>query len=119
MATRTETIRSLAADVDPIVFTSKTKVISAKTSNKSQRPLIKERAIRDSLLGKWSTVTWLWIILVPIVIYVLLLLLAPTFVTTTLNGDLVVDHSRILLWTLIISIIVWVLLWSLNYCRSC
>lgn len=75
----------------------------------------------NSLLGSWSTATWIWIILVPIIVWVILIVLIPSFVTDGdgSNGQNQVDHRQVLLWTLVISVVIWVLLWSLNYCKSC
>ena len=117
----TKSVRSLANDVDPIIFTSKKEVDEGDVvlSSRKIRMATKERAEKDSMMGKWSVAAWLWLILIPIVIFVLLLIFAPSFVTTTQNSHVVLDHSRILLWTLILSVIVWVLVWSLNFCRNC
>lgn len=128
---RQDSVRSLANDVDPISFRPVSKNVFEETASRpatgSSVPLVsaridkptKKKKVKGSMLGTWSVTTWIWIILVPVLIYVLLLVFAPTFVTTTQNNVVVLDHSRILLWTLILSIIVWIVLWGLQFCRDC
>ena len=76
----------------------------------------------DDIQSSWSASTWFWIIAVPIIVLVLLMVLMPTFVEMSkTNGD---DNGRfnpasLLMWTLIITLIVWVLFWGFSKCKTC
>ena len=89
------------------------------SSRSSKRKSLADAQSENSLLGSWSTSTYIWIIVVPVVVYIMLLMLVPTFVLKDANGTSQVDHRQMLLWTLIISAILWVMLWGMNYCKSC
>ena len=66
-----------------------------------------------------SVATWTWIVLIPIVIFVLLIVLAPSFVVEEdPNQTIQLNYSMIILWTIIISIIMWVSLFAFNNCCS-
>lgn len=75
------------------------------------------REMRNSYLGEWGVNTWIFIILVPIIIWIILIFLVPSFVKEDENGHSKVDHPRVLLWTLLLSVIVWVVLYGLNRCK--
>jgi uncharacterized membrane protein YoaK (UPF0700 family) len=66
----------------------------------------------------WNTTTWVWIIIVPIAVWCLLLVLMPTFVKRYQNESKL-DHQSLLLWTLILSLVIWILFFGFAKCKSC
>tara|TARA_R110001632_G_scaffold148910_4_gene266162 strand:- start:3002 stop:3379 length:378 start_codon:yes stop_codon:yes gene_type:complete len=73
---------------------------------------------RGDNITDFNTQTAFWIIIVPIIIFVLLIVIKPTFVKMR-NNDNDFDYSSVLLWTLIISLIIWILFWGFGKCRNC
>jgi hypothetical protein len=67
---------------------------------------------------EWNSASWVWIIVVPVVVWCLLLVLMPTFVKKGQDGNKL-DHQSMLLWTLILSLIVWILFFGFAKCKSC
>ena len=66
-----------------------------------------------------SAATWTWIVIIPVVIFVLLILIAPSFVKDeNPNQPQELNYSNIILWTIIISIIMWVSMFAFNKCCS-
>lgn len=64
-----------------------------------------------------SLATWTWIILIPIIVFVLLIWLAPQFVTDdTPEEDKEINYGAIILWTIIITIIIWASVFAFNKC---
>lgn len=51
------------------------------------------------------------IILVPIIIWLILYSTKFNFCTDLVNGDRVINTSKLILWTLIISIVIWIIIW--------
>lgn len=68
---------------------------------------------------EFTSTTWLWIIIVPIVVWFIIILLIPSFVRTKANNPNELDHSSVLLWTLVISLIIWILFFGFAKCKSC
>lgn len=60
----------------------------------------------------FNTNTLIFLVLVPVVVWILLFTLRPNFVTDLVNGERVINTSKLILWTLIISVLVWIL-WGL------
>jgi hypothetical protein len=60
---------------------------------------------------------YLWFIVAPIVLWIILFTVKPGFVTDNLNGVVVVNNQKLLLWTLIFSIIAWILIYACYYCK--
>ena len=71
--------------------------------------------------SEWTRTTWFWIIVVPIVVWLLLFTLLPTFIEMSNPGgnNERVNPSSILMWTLIITLIVWILFWGFSKCKTC
>lgn len=68
--------------------------------------------------GSWGYASmYIWFILAPIVIWIILVSLKPSFVTDNVNGVWVLNNQKVLLWTLIFSIIAWILIYAIYYCR--
>lgn len=65
----------------------------------------------------WSASSVIWIIVVPIVVAVILLALLPTFVE--MDGNRKVDKSSLILWTCVITLIIWILFWGFSKCKTC
>jgi hypothetical protein len=63
--------------------------------------------------------TWLWIVVVPVAVWLVIVLLMPSFVKVQAGSDNQLDHGSVLLWTLIISLIIWVLFFGFAKCKSC
>lgn len=72
---------------------------------------------RGDNLSDFNTQTFFWIVITPLIILILLIILRPTFVK--MSSDEKLDYSSVLLWTLIISLIVWILFWGFSKCRTC
>lgn len=63
--------------------------------------------------------TWVWVIVIPIIVFLTLVYLAPSFVTTVNpNEPVIINYGAIVLWTIIISIIIWVSIYAFNGCCS-
>ncbi len=60
---------------------------------------------------------WLWIIVAPVVLYIILFSVRPNFVVDMVNGTAVINQQKMLLWTLIFSIGAWILIYSAYWCR--
>lgn len=72
----------------------------------------------SNFLADWTSTTWVWVIVVPIIVACLLIILVPSFVKTTEDGKKL-DHYSVVLWTLIISLIVWILFFGFAKCKTC
>lgn len=72
---------------------------------------------RGDTIQNWTAATIFWIIIIPVVVYIMILILRPTFVK--LQNDDSLDVTSSILWTMIISIIIWVLFWGFAKCRNC
>jgi hypothetical protein len=68
---------------------------------------------------EFTSTTWLWIIIVPIAVWFIIILLIPSFVRTKPGHPNELDHSSVLLWTLVISLIIWILFFGFAKCKSC
>lgn len=60
---------------------------------------------------------YIWFIVAPIVIWVILFTTKPSFVTDTVNGSVVINNQKLILWVLILSIIAWILIYAFYYCK--
>jgi hypothetical protein len=60
---------------------------------------------------------YLWFIVAPIVIWIILFTCKPSFVSDQVNGVCVLNNQKLLLWTLIFSIVAWILIYAVYYCR--
>jgi hypothetical protein len=60
---------------------------------------------------------YLWFIVAPIVIWIILFTVKPNFVTDNINGVVTINNQKLLLWTLIFSIVAWIIVYSIYYCR--
>ena len=89
----------------------------------------KERSGRNSSFWNWGKVEdgkprgwgyasmYLWFIVAPIVIWIILFTVKPCFVTDSINGVVTINCQKHLLWTLIFSIIAWILIYAIYYCK--
>uniref|UniRef100_A0A6C0CHS6 Uncharacterized protein n=1 Tax=viral metagenome TaxID=1070528 RepID=A0A6C0CHS6_9ZZZZ len=68
---------------------------------------------------EFTSSTWLWIIVVPIAVWFIIILLIPSFVKERSGHPNELDHSSVLLWTLVISLIIWILFFGFAKCKSC
>lgn len=75
---------------------------------KQETPKVKE----------FQTTTWLWIMIIPIVVWLVIVLLMPTFVVSS-SDEKRLDQNSVLLWTLIISLIIWILFFGFAKCKTC
>lgn len=73
-----------------------------------------------TLVKSFGAATWTWIIVIPLIVFILLIFLAPTFVEADNdeNQPTNLNYGMIVLWTIIISIILWVSLFAFNNCCS-
>jgi len=55
--------------------------------------------------------TIIWLIIIPVIIWVILYTLKPHFVTDLVNGERSLNTSKLLLWTIVISIVILVFLY--------
>jgi len=60
---------------------------------------------------------YLWFIVAPIVVWIILFTVKPNFVTDSINGVITLNSQKHLLWTLIFSIIAWILVYAVYYCK--
>lgn len=60
---------------------------------------------------------YLWFIVAPIVIWILLFTIKPNFVTDTVNGVTQINNQKLLLWTLVFSVVAWIIIYAIYYCR--
>ena len=123
MATKT-----LRTPIPPTFSKSPKKDVSAKlTGERTMMPAKTPDEIRTNQVGKssdtlriieWDNASWIWVIVVPIAVWCLLLILMPTFVKRHQNESKL-DHQSMLLWTLIISLVIWILFFGFAKCKSC
>jgi magnesium-transporting ATPase (P-type) len=76
-----------------------------------------EKDERRKLFEHYTTMDltiWIFIILIPLATFIILWMLKPSFVQ---NNDGNVDVVFLIIWTLVICVIGWVILFSLNNCR--
>ena len=75
----------------------------------------------DDIQTAWTGSTWFWIVFVPIVVFVLLMALTPTFIEMRNPGKAneSLNPSAVLLWTLVITLIIWSLFWGFSKCKTC
>ena len=67
---------------------------------------------------RWGVATmYLWFIIAPIFIWILLFSMKPSFVSDNVNGQQVISQQRLLLWTMVFTVISWVIIYSIYYCR--
>lgn len=96
---------------------SERNVFNAKTTNEVRSLEVGKSG--DTLrLVELDSMTWAWLIVVPIAVWCLLFVLMPTFVKKQ-NGNSNVDHQSLLIWTLIISLVIWILFFGFAKCKSC
>jgi len=60
---------------------------------------------------------WIWFILVPVVIWIILFSVRPNFVTDTVNGTAVINQQKLLLWSLIGSVAGWIIVYAAYYLK--
>lgn len=65
-----------------------------------------------------GVVTWAWIIVIPIVIFVLLVAIAPTYIENDNDNDQQINWGAVIIWTILISLILYVSLFAFNGCRA-
>lgn len=72
----------------------------------------------DATVGKRESLLLL-IVLAPILICIVLILAKPSFVTENSSNlpDANLKADKVLLWTLIISIMVWILIYGFRFCK--
>jgi hypothetical protein len=63
------------------------------------------------------TSMYIWFIIAPIVIYFALYVTKPAFVTDTVNGVAVINNQKLFMWTLVGTILAWLLIYALYYCK--
>jgi hypothetical protein len=57
-----------------------------------------------------------WLIIIPIIILVLLIFLRPTFALEEQNGTTQFNYGALLLWTVLISIFLYIVIYGFNRC---
>lgn len=62
---------------------------------------------------KFDATTIIWIVIIPIAIWIVLFSWKPNFVTDAVNGDRIINTSKLVIWTLILSIVVYAVLYFL------
>lgn len=67
---------------------------------------------------EFESTTWLWIIVVPVAVWLVIILLMPSFVVSS-SDEKKLDQNSVLLWTLIISLIIWILFFGFSKCKTC
>ncbi|SRR5260221_7281276 len=69
--------------------------------------------------GNWSWSTmYIWFIIAPIVIWFALMYGKPSFVTDSIaSHPPIINNQKLLLWTLIFSVISWILIYAVYFCR--
>lgn len=69
--------------------------------------------------GKRSVaIMYIWLVLVPILIWIALAAIRPSFVADHINGVSVISQQKLLLWTLVFSVMGWILVYSIFYCKN-
>jgi hypothetical protein len=120
--------RTLQSPVPSTFTKSPPKDVSARSiGERNAYPSKTAEDIRNKEVGKsgetvsiidWNTTTWVWIIVVPIAVWCLLMVLMPTFVKRYQNESKL-DHQSLMMWTLIISLVIWILFFGFAKCKSC
>lgn len=65
---------------------------------------------------KWEASAWLWAVSVPIAVYLLIVFLKPSFVDRETPARR--RNSRIL-WTIILTLVIWTLFFTFAKCKNC
>ncbi len=69
--------------------------------------------------GKRSVaIMYIWLVLVPILIWIALAAIRPSFVADNINGVTVLSQQKLLLWSLVFSVMGWIVIYSIFYCRN-
>ena len=97
---------------------SSERIIKAESARPTLSKPLEVKNERQLDMTNWTAVTWIWIIIVPIIVWCLLLFLMPTFVKANENGTSL-DHRSMLLWTLVISLVIWILFFGFAKCKTC
>lgn len=62
-------------------------------------------------------IMYIWLVLAPILIWIALASLKPSFVADNVNGVSVISQQKLLLWSLVFSVMAWILIYAVFYCR--
>lgn len=73
----------------------------------------------SSGIREFQSTTWLWIVVVPVAVWFVIILLVPSFVKTSTGNPNELDHASVLLWTLVITLIIWILFFGFAKCKTC
>jgi hypothetical protein len=60
---------------------------------------------------------YLWFIVAPVVIWIILFTVKAPFVVDNVGGVITINNQKLMLWTLIGSIVAWILIYGIYYCR--
>lgn len=67
---------------------------------------------------RWGVATmYLWFVVAPIFIWIVLFSTKPSFVSDNVNGEQIISQQRLLLWTLIFSVVSWIIIYAIYYCK--
>lgn len=66
---------------------------------------------------KSYTSMYIWFVVAVVVIWLILWWAKPAFVTDLVNGVPVLNNQKLLMWTLIFSILAWIVIYAAYYCR--
>lgn len=92
--------------------------ITARRTGELERRNAQEREEEGEKTSTWQGTVLVMLILVPVVVWIFLILIKPSFVVdTNSDGTVTLRQDKVVLWTLIISVIVWVIIYGLNRCR--
>lgn len=60
---------------------------------------------------------WIWFVLAPILIWIILFSIRAGFVSDNVNGVTTLNQQKLLLWTLVFSILAWIIIYASYFCR--
>jgi hypothetical protein len=121
------------ADYDEVGQARDDAYMEAKTERKAAREeqIDAEEVVEDAAGSKeyvkldkskkgrsWGYASmYLWFIVLPLLIWVILFTCKPPFVTDNINGVVTINNQKLALWSLIFSIVGWIAVYAVYYCR--
>jgi len=92
--------------------------VAERRETERERQIRQKQKEEGEKTSTWQGTVLVMLILVPVVVWIFLILIKPTFVVDkNSDGTVTLRQDKVVLWTLIISVIVWVIVYGLNRCR--
>lgn len=76
---------------------------------------LKENVSRGEM---YNNNVYIWIVLTAVVVFIILFVLSPSFVVDEIDEINVINNRKLLLWTIVFSVILWLIIFFAVYYSS-